>query len=47
MINILSELENKNYVQVVRTAGLDVLRIKTDMTFMECVNRYYEELGNE
>lgn len=47
MINILSELENKGYVQVVRTAGLDVLRIKTDMTFIECVNHYYEELGNE
>lgn len=47
MINILSELENKDYVQVVRTAGLDVLRLKTDMNFMDCVNRYYEELGNE
>ncbi len=47
MINILSDLENKDYVQVVRTAGLDVLRIKTDMTFMDCVNQYYQELGNE
>lgn len=47
LISILSDLENKDYVQVVRTAGLDVLRIKTDMTFIECVRKYYEELGNE
>lgn len=47
LITILSELENKDFVQVVRTAGLDVLRIKTEMTFIECVKKYYEELGNE
>ena len=47
MISILSELENKDFVQVVRTAGLDVLRIKTNMSFIDCVNLYYEELGNE
>ena len=47
LINLLSDLENKGYVQVVRTAGLDVLRLKTDMSFLDCVNRYYEELGNE
>ena len=47
MISILSDLENKNFVQVVRTAGLDIVRIKTDMNFMDCINLYYEELGNE
>ena len=47
MISLLSDLENKNYVQVVRTAGLDVLRVKTDMTFFDCVRTYYKELGNE
>ena len=47
MITILGELENKDFVQVVRTAGLDVLRIKTDMTFLDCVSLYYKELGNE
>jgi len=47
MISLLSDLENKEYVQVVRTAGLDVLRIKTDMTFIDCVRTYYKELGNE
>ena len=47
MISLLSDLENKNYVQVVRTAGLDVLRVKTDMTFIDCVRTYYKELGNE
>lgn len=47
LITILSDLENKDLVQVVRTAGLDVLRIKTEMTFIECIKKYYEELGNE
>lgn len=47
LITILSDLENKNLVQVVRTAGLDVLRIKAKMTFIECIKKYYEELENE
>lgn len=47
MISLLSDLENKGYIQVVRTAGLDVVRILTDMNFMDCVNQYYKELGNE
>ena len=47
LISILSDLENKNFIQVVRTAGLDVVRIKTNLTFVECVRKYYEELENE
>ena len=47
MISLLSDLENKGYVQIVRTAGLDVLRIIKDLSFMDCVKQYYKELGNE
>lgn len=47
MISLLSELERRDYVQIVRTAGLDVLRINIDMNFFDCVNTYYEELENE
>lgn len=47
LISILSDLENKELLQVVRTAGLDVVRIKTKMTFIECIRKYYEELGYE
>lgn len=44
LMNLLSELENKDYLQVVRTAGLDVVRIKKQMTFEESVTKYYEEM---
>ncbi len=47
LMNLLSELENKNFLEVVRTAGLDVVRIKNNITFEECVNQYYKELKNE
>lgn len=47
LMNLLSSLENQNYLQIVRTAGLDVVRIKTEMTFEDCVRKYYEELENE
>lgn len=47
LMNLLSELENKDYLQVVRTAGLDVVRIKKQMTFEESVNQYYGKIKNE
>ena len=47
LLNILYELEKSQYIKVVRTAGLDVIRITTDMTFEECVQEYYNELNGE
>lgn len=47
LLDILLVLERQGYIQVVRTAGLDVVRIKTEMTFEDCVNKYYEELAND
>lgn len=47
LLDILLALERQGYVQLVRTAGLDVVRIGTDMTFIDCVNKYYEELAND
>ncbi len=44
LMDILSELENKNLVKVVRTAGLDVVQISTEKNFLSCVNDYYAEL---
>ena len=41
-------LESAGYIKVVRTAGLDVIRILTDLTPEECVIEYYSELnGNQ
>lgn len=47
LISLLSDLENKGYVKVVRTAGLDVLRIITDLSYLDCIEKYYKDMENE
>lgn len=48
LLHILYQLEGAGYIKVVRTAGLDVIRILTDLTPEECVKQYYNELnGNQ
>lgn len=47
LISLLSDLENKGYVKVVRTAGLDVLRITTDLSYLDCIEKYYKDMENE
>lgn len=46
LINALYKVETLGYIKVIRTAGLDIIRIETDMTFIECVQAYYNELNN-
>lgn len=45
IINILYRLEKQGYVKVVRTAGLDIVEILTDMTYADCVQLYYDKLN--
>ncbi len=45
--NILNRLETFGYIKVVRTAGLDVIQIITDMDFCECVKKYYMQLNEK
>ena len=45
LLQILYRLEARGYVKVVRTAGLDVIQILTDIAPEECVTLYYEELN--
>lgn len=47
LMSLLSELENKNYLQIVRTAGLDVVRLKKEMSFEDCIKEYYGEFEND
>lgn len=48
LLHILYQLERAGYIKVVRTAGLDVIRISTELTPEECVKQYYSELnGNQ
>lgn len=44
LYQILYSLDQSGYLKVVRTAGLDVIKLKTEMSFIECVEHYYKEL---
>ena len=42
----LDKLQNLGYIKVIRSAGLDIINLKTDLTFNDCVKKYYENLDN-
>ena len=42
---LLYKLELLGFVKVVRTAGLDVIKIETDIDFYECVREYYRSIN--
>lgn len=46
LLNILYKLEKMEYIKVVRTAGLDVIRLKKKIDFLECVEKYYKTINN-
>lgn len=46
LLNILYKLEKMRYINVVRTAGLDVIRLKKNISFLECVEKYYKNINN-
>ena len=45
IINILYRLEKQGYIKVVRTAGLDIVELLTDMKYADCVQLYYDKLN--
>ena len=45
LLTVLNAAERAGYVEVVRTAGLDLLHITTRNTFLECVQQYYDKLS--
>lgn len=47
MLDILHEVENEGLIKIIRTAGLDVIHLNEQMTFGECVKRYYETINEE
>lgn len=46
LTNLLYKVELAGYIKVDRTAGLDVVRIITDMTFEDCITEYYHAINN-
>lgn len=45
LMNYLYQLQQLGYLRVIRTAGLDIIRIMTDMDFNECILKYYDSLN--
>ena len=41
LVNLLNKVELMGYVKVVRTAGLDVIKIENEMSFLDCIREYY------
>lgn len=46
ILNILYNLEKMGLIKVIRTAGLDVIRIEKTMTYLECIEEYYKTINN-
>ena len=44
MLEILHNAEKTGWIRIVRTAGLDYVRLDPGHTFLECVNKYYQEI---
>lgn len=44
LLDVLHNIESLGEVKVIRTAGLDVVRLTNKRTFLDCVKRYYKEI---
>lgn len=45
LTSLLYKIELMGYIKVIRTAGLDVIRIVKPMTFLDCVENYYKAIN--
>ncbi len=46
LTNLLYKLELLGYIKVIRTAGLDVIRVNNNLNFFDCVEKYYQTINN-
>lgn len=44
LLDVLHKIERLGEAKVIRTAGLDVVRLTNKRTFLECVEHYYKEI---
>ena len=44
---ILDSLEKLNLITVIRTAGLDVIKLKKKLPFYECLKQYYKSINGK
>ena len=46
MLEVLHKVEKLGAIKIIRTAGLDVVRLLQQYTFDECVDNYYQSINN-
>lgn len=44
MLDILHKVEKLGEIKIIRTAGLDIIRLNNQRTFQECVDIYYDNI---
>lgn len=44
LMDYLYKIQKLGYLKVVRTAGLDIVKITTDMDFYKCIEEYYKDI---
>lgn len=44
MLDILHRVEKTGMIKIIRTAGLDIIQIKEQMSFEHCVKKYYQSI---
>ena len=47
LLDILRRIELLGEIKIIRTAGLDVIKILTGKSALECINQYYQDLAKE
>jgi hypothetical protein len=46
LMQLLYRIESMGYIKVIRTAGLDVIRVVEQKTLLQCVEEYYQTINN-
>ncbi len=47
MLDVLYRIEGLGLIKINRTAGLDVITLKTQMSFLECVEQFYASIDDQ
>ena len=45
LVNLLNKLDLMGHIKVIRTAGLDVIRIEKDLDYISCIREYYKAIN--
>lgn len=44
LLDVLHRIEKIGEIKIIRTAGLDIIRIQNDNNFFDCLEKYYEKI---